>query len=99
MSIVLLVGVGVLVTLLLHLAGWYTRSLKIAWAAIIFLWTVAIGTLMNEIKSQGYIELKAMQGKYKDTDALISQAGKRVSFYEFMRIKESYLQHQSKKED
>ena len=97
MSLTVLVVIGLIVTLLLHFAGVYTKSVKIVWIAIVFLWAVAIGTFTNEIKPEGYKEIKAMQGKYKETDALIKQAGKKVSFYELMQIKRSYLVH--KKED
>jgi len=99
LSMAILIGVGIFMTVLLHFAGVYTKSLKIAWAAILFLWAVAMGTLMNEIKPQGYAEIKAMQGKYKDTDALIEQAGKKISFYELMQIKENYMKHKKEEED
>ena len=97
MSITVLIVIGLFVTLLLHFAGVYTQSIKIVWGAIIFLWAVAIGTFTNEIKPQGYKEIEAMQGKYEDTDRLIKEAGKKVSFYELMQIKRSFLKH--KKED
>ncbi len=93
MSVTVLVVIGLIVTLLLHFAGIYTKSVKIVWVAIVFLWAVAIGTFTNEIKPEGYKEIKAMQGKYADTDALIKQAGKEVSFYELLKIKQSYLSH------
>lgn len=97
MSVTVLVVIGLAVTLLLHFAGVYTKSVKIVWAAIIFLWAVVVGTFMNEIKPEGYKEIKAMQGKYADTDALIQEAGEKVSFYELLKIKKSFLAH--KKEE
>ena len=99
MSISVLVIIGVAVTLLLHFAGVYTKSLKIVWIAIVFLWAVVVGTFTNEIKPQGYKEIKAMQGKYEETDALIKKAGEKVSFYELMQIKQSYLKNKREKED
>lgn len=97
MSIYILVGIGLIVTVFLHFAGVYTKSVKIVWIAIVFLWAVAIGTFTNEIKPQGYEEVAKMKGKYPDTDKLIEQAGEKISFYELMQIKSSYLKH--KKEE
>ena len=96
MSILILIGVGLFATLLLHIAGVYTKSLKIVWIAIVFLWAVAIGTFTNEIKPQGYKEVAKMKGKYADTDKLIDEAGEKISFYELMQIKSSYLKHTKK---
>ena len=98
MSLTVLVVIGLIVTLLLHFAGVYTKSVKIVWIAIIFLWAAAIGTFLNEIKPEGYKEIKEMQGKYADTDALIKQAGKEVSFYELLKIKQNYLKHKKEEE-
>lgn len=99
MSVSVLIIIGLIVTLLLHFAGVYAKSVKIVWIAIIFLWAVAIGTFTNEIKPEGYKEIKAMQGKYADTDDLIKQAGKEVSFYELLKIKQNYLKHKKEEED
>lgn len=98
MSVTVLVIIGLVVTLLLHFAGVYTKSIKIVWIAIIFLWAVAVGTFTNEIKSEGYKEIQQMEGKYADTDALIKQAGEKVSFYELLKIKQNYLKHKKEEE-
>ncbi len=98
MSVTLLVIIGLIVTLLLHFAGVYTKSVKIVWIAILFLWAVAIGTFTNEIKPEGYKEIKAMQGKYAETDALIKKAGEEVSFYELMQIKRNFLKNKRQEE-
>ncbi len=97
MSLSILIIIGLIVTLFLHVAGVYTKSVKIVWMAIVFLWVIAIGTFTNEIKPKGYREIVKMQGEYADTDALIKEAGKKVSFYELLQIKQSYLRH--KKEE
>ena len=98
MSVTLLIVIGLIVTLFLHFAGVYTKSVKIVWIAIIFLWAVAIGTFMNEIKPEGYKEVRNMLGKYPETDILIKQAGKEVSFYELLKIKQNYLKHKKEEE-
>ncbi len=78
--------------------GIYVKSLKIVWIAIVFLWAVAIGTFTNEIKPQGYNEIAKMKGKYPQTDKLIEQAGEKVSFYELMQIKSSYLKQKKQEQ-
>ncbi len=89
------IGVGVFATVLLLLAGMYTRSLKLVLGVVIFMWAAAIGAFTNEIKPKGYAEIKKMQGKYADTDKLIKEAGDEVSFYELLQIKRSYYAHHS----
>jgi hypothetical protein len=38
-----------------------------------------------------------MQGKYADTDKLINAAMPKVSLYELITIKQSYLSHESER--
>lgn len=99
MSIYILVAIGLIVTIFLHFAGVYTKSLKIVWIAIVFLWAAAIGTFTNEIKPKGYEEIAKMKGKFKETDKLIEEAGDTISFYELMQIKSSYLRQKRQKGD
>ncbi len=88
-----MIGIGVIATIILHLAGMYTKSLKLVWIAIVLFWAVAIGALTNEIKPKGYEDLAKMKGKYPDTDQLIEEAGEKVLFYEMLNIKRIYYAH------
>jgi len=93
LSITALIVIGIVATALLHFAGVYTKSIKLVWIVILFMWAVAIGTFTNEIKPKGYKEIAKMKGRYEDTDKLIRDAGKKVSFYELLQIKRSYYAH------
>lgn len=98
MSITGLIIIGIIATLILHFIGIFTKSLKLVWIVIIFLWAFGIDVFVSEIKPDGYKEIKKMQGKYKDTDELIKKSGKEVSFYELLEIKQSYLKHEREEE-
>ena len=95
MSLWTLLLIGVIATAILHIAGVFTRSLKLVWIVIVFLWAVVIGTLLHEIKPQGYEAIAKMQGKYEDTDRLIKEAGEEISVYELLKIKQSYEAHRN----
>jgi len=98
LSITGLIIIGIIATLILHFIGIFTKSLKLVWIVIIFLWAFGIDVFVSEIKPKGYEEVKKMQGKYKDTDELIQQSGKKISFYELLEIKQSYLKHEREEE-
>jgi uncharacterized membrane protein len=99
MSITVLIGIGIIATLLLHVAGVYTKSLKLVWIVIVFLWAVAIDVFVSEIKPKGYDAVKKMEGKYPSTDALIKEAGEKISLYELLKIKQSYYTNERKEEE
>jgi len=98
LSILGLIIVAIVATVILHFIGVFTKSVKLVWIVIIFLWAFGIDVFVSEIKPTGYDEIKKMEGKYPDTDKLIQQAGKKVSFYELLEIKQSYLVHEKEEE-
>ena len=57
---------------------------------LVFVWSIAIGTSMNEIKPAGYKAIEKMKGQFSDTDKLIEDAGEEVSLYEMIVIKKSF---------
>lgn len=57
---------------------------------LVFMWSISIGTAMNEIKPAGYKDIEKMKGQFSDTDALIEDAMPEVSLYEMITIKKSY---------
>ncbi len=93
MSLTLLLGIGVAVTVLFHFIGVYAGAKKIVWTAIVFIWTGVILVATSEVKPKAYGEIKKMQGKYEETDKLIKEAMPKVSLYELIEIKKSYLEH------
>ena len=91
MSLTILIGIAIVISLGFHFVGVYTESKKTVWVMLVFVWAMAIGTAMNEIKPSGYEDIKKMQGKFSDTDKLIEESMPEVSLYEMIVIKKSYL--------
>jgi hypothetical protein len=96
MSLTLLLGIGIAVTIVFHFIGVYTNSQKIVWTAIVLIWAAVISVATSEVKPKAYDEIKKMQGKYADTDRLIQEAMPEVSLYELIKIKSSYLENKHK---
>jgi len=92
----ILLSIGVLLTIVFHFVGKYTNSLKMVWIAIILIWAGGISVATSEVKPKAYDEIKKMQGKYADTDKLIKKAMPKVSLYELIIIKNSYLKHKGR---
>ncbi|WP_297485508.1 hypothetical protein [Sulfurimonas sp.] len=97
MSLTLLVGIGVIISIIFHFIGVYAGAKKIVWIVIILTWAAVISVATSEVKPKAYSDIKEMQGKYKDTDRLIKEAMPKVSLYELIKIKNSYLKHENKK--
>ena len=97
MSLTLLLGIGVAITIIFHFIGVYVEAKKIVWIAIVLIWAAVISVATSEVKPKAYEEIKAMQGKYEDTDKLIKESMPEVSLYELIKIKNSYLAHENEK--
>ncbi len=97
MSLVILIGIGIIISVVFHFIGVYADAKKSVWVAIILMWAGGISIATHEVKPQAYEDIKKMQGKYPDTDKLIKQALPKVSLYELITIKRSYLSHQNEK--
>jgi hypothetical protein len=97
MSLTLLLTIGIIITIIFHFIGVYAGAKKIVWVAIILIWAGAISIATNEVKPKAYDEIKMMKGKYPDTDKLIDEAMPKVSLYELVKIKSSYLAHENSK--
>ena len=94
MSLALLLSIGIVLTIIFHFLGVYAGAKKIVWIAIILIWAAVISVATSEVKPKAYDEIKEMQGKYSDTDKLIQEAMPKVSVYEMILIKNSYLKHE-----
>ena len=97
MSLALLLGIGIAITVVFHFIGVYAGAKKIVWTAIILIWAGVISVATSEVKPKAYDDIKKMQGKYAETDKLIEEAMPEVSLYELIKIKNSYLEHKNKK--
>ena len=96
MSFVLLLTIGIVITIIFHFIGVYAGAKKTVWFAILLIWAAVISVATSEVKPKAYDEIKLMQGKYPDTDKLIKEAMPKVSVYEMIKIKNSYLKHEPK---
>jgi len=94
MSLNILLIVGVVLSVIFHFIGTYAGAKKIVWLVIALMWAGSISIAMSEIKPKGYEDVKKMQGKYADTDKLITEAGDEISIYEILVIKKSYLKNE-----
>lgn len=97
MSLTIILIAAISLSAVFHFLGVYTDSKKTVWIMLVFLWSVAIGTAMNEIKPAGYEDIQKMKGKFSDTDKLIEEAMPKVSLYEMIVIKKSYQTNKSQK--
>jgi hypothetical protein len=98
MSLTLLLGIGVFITIVFHFIGAYAGAKRLVWVAIILLWAAAISFVNHEVKPQAYEDIKMMKGKYTQTDKLIEDAMPTVSLYELIQIKNSYLKNKHAQE-
>ncbi len=96
MSLTLIIAIGIAISIVFHFIGVYAGAKKIVWIAIVLIWAAVISVATSEIKPKGYDAIKEMQGKYADTDKLIKEAMPKVSLYELIKIKSSYLRHEHK---
>ncbi|MBA1433227.1 MAG: hypothetical protein FAF04_06480 [Epsilonproteobacteria bacterium] len=92
----ILLSIGILLTIVFHFIGVYTKSVKMVWIALILIWAGVISVATNEVKPKAYDEIKKMQGQYADTDKLIEEAMPKVSLFELLEIKNSYLKHKGR---
>ena len=98
MSLTLLIGIGIFITIIFHFIGVYAGAKKLVWIAIVLLWAAAISFATNEVKPKAYEEIKAMRGEFKETDKLIEEAMPTISLYELVAIKNSYIKNKKAKE-
>ncbi|MCW8953825.1 MAG: hypothetical protein OQK48_02660 [Sulfurimonas sp.] len=97
MTLPILLVASALLSLGFHFLGVYIGAKKTIWAMLVFVWAVAIGTAMNEIKPSGYKDIQKMKGQFSDTDKLIEEAMPEVSLYEMIVIKKSYYTNNPQK--
>jgi predicted nucleic-acid-binding protein len=97
MSLTIILVVGIILSIAFHFIGVYVNAKKIVWTVIVLMWAGSINIAMSEIKPKGYEEIKKMQGQFSDTDKLIKEAGDKVSVYEMLAIKKSYVKNNPKK--
>ena len=97
MSLTIILAVGFVLSIAFHFIGVYANAKKTVWLMIALMWAGSVSIAMSEIKPKGYEDIKNMQSKYPDTDELIKEAGKKISIYEMIVIKNSYVKNTPEK--
>ena len=97
MNLTIILIIAVVVSIGFHFIGVYAKAKKMVWFMIVLMWAGAINIAMSEIKPKGYEDIKKIEGKYADTDALIEESMPEVSIYEMILIKNSFVVHEPKK--
>ena len=97
MSITIGIVTGIILTIIFHFLGIYTKSIKIVWIVIIILWAFVLNVALSEIKEVGYKKIEKMKGKFPQTDALIKDAMPKVKVYEMFEIQKSFYMNKNKK--
>ena len=97
MSLTILLTVGVILSIAFHFVGIYAGAKKTVWLMIVLMWAGSINIAMSEVKPKAYDDLKKIEGKYEDTDALIKESLPAVSVYEMILIKGSFVKHEPKR--
>ncbi len=97
MSLTIILFAGVMLSIGFHFVGIYANAKKTVWVMIALMWAGSINIAMSEIKPKGYEDLKKIEGKYADTDALIQESKPEISIYEMILIKSSFVKHEPKK--
>ncbi len=97
MSLTIIILVGVIITVIFHFIGVYAGAKKIVWIALVLIWAGLISIATSEIKSKAYTEIQKMKGKDKSTDKIIKESMPKISVYEMILIKSSFLNHQKSK--
>jgi len=97
MNLTIIISVGIIITLIFHFIGVYAGAKKIVWMALALIWIGTISIATSEIKKQAYDDIKEMKGKYQDTDKIIKASMPKISVYEMILIKNSFLNHQHSK--
>ena len=97
MSLTILLSVGIILSIAFHFVGIYAGAKKTVWLMIVLMWAGSINIAMSEVKPKAYDDIKKIQGKYEDTDALIKESMPEISVYEMVLIKKSFVKHEPKR--
>ncbi len=96
MNLTIILISGVILSIAFHFAGVWADAKKTVWLVIVLVWAGVISIATSEVKPKAYEDIKKMHGKYKDTDKLIDKSMPKVSVYEMILIKNSFLKNEPK---
>jgi len=95
-SLSIIIMCAILLSIAFHFVGVYAGAKKTVWVMLILMWAASISVATSEVKPKAYEDLKGMQGKYSDTDTLIKKSMPKVSVYEMILIKKSFINNENK---
>jgi len=95
-SLSIIIICAILLSIAFHFVGVYAGAKKSVWVMLILMWAAAISIATSEVKPKAYEDLKEMKGKYSDTDALIKNSMPKISVYEMILIKNSFINNENK---
>jgi len=96
MSLSIIITIGIVLSIIFHFIGVYAGAKKTVWLVIFLMWAGSINIATSEVKPKAYEDLKKIQGKYADTDKLIAESMPKISVYEMILIKKSFLKNEPK---
>ena len=98
MSLPIILGVAIVLSIAFHFIGVYADAKKGVWFVLVLLWAAGFSIATSEVKPKGYEYIKTIEGKYPDTDKLIKESLPEISLYEMILIKKSILEHKKAKD-
>ena len=87
MSLTIILIIAIVLTIIFHFVGVYAGAKKIVWIVLALFWAGSISIAMQEIKPQGYEDLKKVKGIDTELDETIEEAMPKVTIYEMLVIK------------
>ena len=97
MTLNIILFIAVLLSIGFHFIGVYVNAKKTIWLMIALMWIGSLNIAMSEVKPKAYEDIKKIEGKYSDVDALIEDAKPEISLYEMLLIKKAFVIHEPKK--
>jgi surface polysaccharide O-acyltransferase-like enzyme len=95
-SLSIIIICAILLSIAFHFVGVYAGAKKTVWVMLILMWAAFISLATSEVKPKAYEDLKEIKGKYSDTDALIKESMPKISVYEMLLIRKSFINNESK---
>jgi len=97
MSLIIVIGIGLILTAIFHFIGVYAGAKKVVWIMLVLMWAGSINIAMSEVKPSGYTYIEKIKGQDAVVDAMIKEAMPKMSLYELLRIKQKVAQLHPKK--
>ena len=87
MNLTIILIIAIILTVTFHFIGVYAGAKKFVWIALALIWAGSISIAMQEIKPEGYTDIKKLKGVDTELDATIQEAMPKITVYEMLVIK------------